>query len=243
MRPIGFTTGFAFETIPSISLMTIDFCRQIGCSAIELNCIGGFEDGTLQALTALKPFDLKGFDHVSIHAPSRNMSYAPDAKHLRILNLIEQMSHILPIDLIVFHPDNVVDWRVFDRFSGLPIAFENMDDKKKKYRFLADMIRLFTRHDHGFVLDLNHCLANDPGLQLAYDLQNKLRSRIAEIHFSGLKLNKRFNRAYHYPVYKTEQMELFDAVPYGQHPLIIESACDSLAEAAKEFEFVKKHLK
>jgi len=239
---IGLTTGFLYDSsIPcekqekSISQEMIKKCKKLGCNAIELNCIGGFYDTSLRDLARIDKKDLLGFEHVSIHAPCKGAIFTNNKKTKQVLRLLEAESKRLGINLVVFHPDSIDDWEVFEIFD-MPIAIENLDNRKKTFKNIEDMKKAFKLLPNcKFVLDVNHCKTNDSSMKLAQDFIDNFKDRLAEIHVSGFQ-------DYHYPIYKTKQIEILDAIPDSNIPMIIESCCNSLKEAKKEIVYIKNYF-
>ena len=44
MRIVGFTSGFNYYDIHPASPEVFRLLRDIGCRAVEINCVGGYED-------------------------------------------------------------------------------------------------------------------------------------------------------------------------------------------------------
>lgn len=242
MLTVGFTTGFLYDSSLSlehqnqnISKGVIEKCLKFGANAIELNCIGGFYDSSLCDLSHIDPIDLKKFKHVSIHAPCRNALFANDKKTQEVLKILKREARRLNADLIVFHPDTINDWKIFKNFE-VPVAIENMDNRKKSFKAVEDLKKVFEFMPWcKFVLDLNHCMTNDPSMKLAYDFINAFADKIEEIHISGYS-------GYHYPLHKTGQLKILDAVYDSSIPMIIESCCDSLEDAQMEIWYIKEYF-
>ncbi|OGF26817.1 hypothetical protein A2331_05680 [Candidatus Falkowbacteria bacterium RIFOXYB2_FULL_34_18] len=242
MITIGLTTGFLYNHLlpcnkqeKPVSHEMIKRCSNLGCNAIEFNCIGGFYDTSLADLKRIQRKDLLNFKHVSVHAPCREARFDNSKKVREILYLLETESRRLGIDLVVFHPDTVDDWNIFQDFN-IPMAIENLDNNKRAFKAVADIGKIFKLLPKcRFVLDVNHCKANDPSMGLAQDFIDSFKDRIVEIHVSGF-------RVYHYPIYKTKQTEILDAIHNPNLPMIIESACKSEQDAKNEIEYIKSYF-
>lgn len=234
MKTLGFCTGFAYKTIPPTSRRAIEICRRIGCRAIELSCIGGFGDSSLSGLKKLKASDLADFRYISLHAPSRNVKYRRDDATRQILDIMQKACAELNAQCVVIHPDTVIDWGILKEYP-LPFAFENMDNRKKSHRDVGDMLKVFQDTDYEFVLDVNHCFANDPTMRLAEEMLKNFGDRLCEIHVSGYT-------NYHAPLHRTEQKEILEAIPDTDVPMIIESCCSDEHEAKKEYEYIKQYF-
>jgi hypothetical protein len=86
------------------------------------------------------------------------------------------------------------------------------------------------------VLDLNHCFTNDPSMRLAAEMYAAFGKRISMVHISGFE-------KLHEPLSRTKQLEILTAIPDKNLPIIIESGCDNIEEAKKEYEYIKNFLK
>lgn len=242
MLTIGFTTGFLYdpsllcgEQEKNISVETIKKCKILKCNAVELNCIGGFYDSSLQDLLSLEKYDLRRFDHVSIHAPCRNARFGNDIKTQYVLQILKKAVRDLNIDLIVFHPDTIDDWTIFKNFE-VPIAIENLDNRKSHFRSVSDLKKIFDILPWcKFVLDLNHCKSNDPTMRLAREFIDAFGDRLVEIHISGYQ-------NYHYPLYRTGQVEILNAVHDSGIPMIIESICQNMEDARMEMDYIQEYF-
>src|SRR3989339_861897 len=190
MITIGLTTGFLYNHLlpcnkqeKPVSHEMIKRCSNLGCNAIEFNCIGGFYDTSLADLKRIQRKDLLNFQDFNI-----------------------------------------------------PMAIENLDNNKRAFKAVADIGKIFKLLPKcRFVLDVNHCKANDPSMGLAQDFIDSFKDRIVEIHVSGF-------RVYHYPIYKTKQTEILDAIHNPNLPMIIESACKSEQDAKNEIEYIKSYF-
>lgn len=221
---LGFSTGSLYKTHELISKEAFEAIRSLGCNAIELNCRN--EDEILKLLTTIKPNDLAGFEYVSLHAPN--------VVNVNTLELLQRAQEIFHFKAIVIHPDEVENWEIFSRFE-LPFAIENMDWRKERGKYVDSLQTVFEKMDSKMVLDVNHCFTNDPSMLLAKDMVAEFGSRISQVHLSGFE-------TFHEPLFKTGQVEIMDAIPDKNLPIIIESGCETIEDAKKEFEYVKNYL-
>jgi len=187
--------------------------RSLGLNTVELCFVklSEFNDGQIDSL---EEKDLFGFSYVSLHAP--NFPYNDDQETRDIFRIIARLNKIRALDLVVFHPDTVLNFSVF---SGLPfpISFENMDDRKNSYKNKEELESLFRAVPQaGLVLDINHVYANDPSLGLAEDIIEMMREKIVEIHMSGYETG-------HDSIYKTQQFDFIKQIASLDRPIIIES--------------------
>ncbi len=179
----------------------------------------------------------KNFSYCSLHAPAHN--YQKDNSSYEILNYLDKLCKELPIQNIVFHPDEVVDRNVFKEYPNIPFSIENMDERKICFQRIDDLAKIFNENPQiKFTLDLQHCFANDPTMQLAKDFHRVFKERLVEYHISWY--HKEF---LHYPLFKTKQLEIIHAIERTDIPLIIESGFDNTDDLEKEIEYIKKYIK
>jgi hypothetical protein len=227
---LGFSSGCLYKTHDGLAQETFDIFKKSGSNAIEIMCHGIAD---LPRLLEISPEDLRGFEHVSLHAPILGGTI-PEAEMRRVLGCIEEAHRKLGFAYVVIHPDTVTDWKIFTEFA-IPFAVENMDNRKKSCRNVEDLRKVFAQSDLGMVLDVNHCFSNDPTMQLASDLIAAFRERIVGFHLSGFE-------TFHDLLYKTQQQEILDAVFDTKLPIIIESGCELVTDVAKEYEYIKNKL-
>lgn len=221
---LGFSTGCLYKTHERVSKETFSSLRAIGCNALEVSCSD--EQELEKMLTEIEVSDLVGFEYVSLHAPI--------ITSLKTLELLEKVQHKFNFKKIVIHPDEIENWEVLKKFN-LPLAIENMDWRKEFGKYVDSMQAIFEKIDAPMVLDLNHCYTNDPSMLLAKEMADIFGGRIEEIHISGFE-------QFHEPLFKTQQVEILQAIPDKRLPIIIESGCETIEEAKMEFEYVKNFL-
>ena len=186
-------------------------------------------------LLALIPDDLMYFEYISIHAPGFDPFNIEEINKFReVLEIFEKVAKKIKIDAIVLHPDLIRDWEMFAPYD-LPFKLENMDWKKEIGKYVESMQDVFEKFDAPMVLDLNHCYTNDPTMHLATEMFEAFESRIKEIHLSGFE-------QFHEPLSKTKQLDIIKSIHNKNLPIIIESECDDVEIAKKEFNYIKKHL-
>lgn len=215
-RLIGFSTGCFYRRDNIINIYSAEVIRLIAgnsLSAIEIMC-GHPEQ--VKLLPAMIPM-LKGFKVKSVHLPV-DICYINTSEIRLMLRAIADFYQAIGASLAIVHPDIVDDWSVFDA-CPMRLAVENMDDRKRSFRRPQEFVNFFQEHpDWQFVLDLNHCFANDTSLASVDEFMDLFDDRLAEIHLSGSGVN-----GYHKPLYITEQVELVKKIPAGNCPIIIES--------------------
>jgi hypothetical protein len=208
---LGFSTGVLYKTHTAKQALAV--IRNAGCRFVELGLvkIERLNSGWLNDITS---DDLAGFEYVAMHAPV--FDYAGDDKSHAILRRIREFSEtIRKLDLVVFHPDVVRDLSVL-KSSGLPIGIENTDNRKKSGQTPGDLIKVFEQYpDFKLVLDVNHVYTNDPTMKLASDFYSQLGPKLVQVHLSGFA-------GLHEPLYKTKQVEMFEAIQNLDVPIIVE---------------------
>jgi len=224
---IGFSSGCLHKTHDRFVRETFDVFRNLGCNALEI-MFHDFEDA--EKLEALSPEDIRGFEYVSLHAPA--FERIPEGELRGVLEKIERACLRLGIDSVVMHPDKFKDWGVISEFA-IPLAIENMDNRKESCKNAEDLRKIFEETDARMVLDLNHCFSNDPSMKLADELIEVFQDRIVEIHLSGFE-------TFHDPLFKTRQQEILEKVFDKDILIIIESGCETVEDAKKEYAYIKE---
>ncbi len=226
---IGFTTGktdkLSFE-------QKVKIFHDVGCTAIELSILD--VNNIPEVLAGLPLFTQYPFLYYSVHAPARDFTFRNDERTTYVLDSIQKMHDALGLSTIVVHPDKIEDWNVFDAYH-LPFALENMDHRKNIGQTVENLKELFQKMNVPMVLDVNHCYANDPTMQLATDMDIAFHDRIIEVQLSGFD-------TLHDPLYKTKQTAIIDAIPDKTLPIIIESPSDSIEEINAEYTYILEHL-
>ncbi len=234
---IGFSNGgfYRIETGPNDRLTFEHITRlQVNgeANAIELHCTN---EDALDLIISAENLNLVYFRFISLHAPS--FAYTKNKDSRRILDKLGLLTRKYGINNLVFHTDTVLDWSIFDDYKILPISIENMDDRKKSGKTVADVKAILEKYDFGLTLDLQHCFVNDKSLQLALDFQEEFGDRIVEYHISGFDEN-----FLHYSLFKTRKDEIIKTLLQKEVPIIIESTFDEFGEERKELEYIKSRL-
>lgn len=176
------------------------------------------------------------FSYCSIHAPAHN--YQRNTSSYEILDYLNTLCKELPIQNVVFHPDEVIDRNIFAEYSNIPFSIENMDERKKSCQWVQDLEEVFKKAPNlKLTLDLQHAFVNDPTMQLAKDLHSAFGDRLVEYHISWFD-----KELLHYPLFKTQQKEIIQAIERPDIPLIIESTFDEADELEKEIEYIMQHI-
>jgi sugar phosphate isomerase/epimerase len=224
---LGFNTGRPEKFTWSDK---IDIFKELHATAIEFSCM---DDKRWELMKELKADDIKFFKYVSIHAPTER-DFIDDSETHSILEKIEQASKKFDVDHVVFHPHEIKDWNIFNKYS-FSVAIENMDTSKQSCRSVEDLINIFKKQDIKMVLDVNHCYANDNSLKLAREMYKNFRELIVEIHLSGYSSN-------HDRLYETKQAEIIKAIQDTEAPIIIESPMRNRQDIMREFNYIKNNL-
>lgn len=229
---IGFSTGFLYKDKEHdhVSLETVNLVRSLGCNAIEF--MTRDMDHLKRILNNIGRENLTGFEFVSLHAPEVifRETLTQSVEGLKIIQAIYEK---IKLNNVVVHPDEVNNWDIFSQFS-FPLAIENMDDRKNSHRNIKDMQEALQVSGAKMVLDLNHCFVNDQTMKLAHDFFDEFENKINEIHLSG--------ENFHEPLFQTKTREIQDVIFNINLPIIIESGCDNIGDAKKEFDYVKNCL-
>ena len=228
----GFSTGALHQYLDTKGALQV--IKKLGCPAVELGFVkkSRIEQGWLESITKN---DLSGFKYVSFHAPK--MYYEDNDETREIFHLIEQINNLRSLDLVLFHPDNVVDIEVFKKVS-FPVGFENMDRQKPFGKTPEDIKKLLDSNPtFHFVLDVNHIKSNDPTMKLADDFYSQLNSKIIQYHVSGLGSDYP-----HIPLFQTKELDIISAIRDTGKPIICESRL-SPDTIKKEKEYITKNLR
>lgn len=173
MRPLGFSTG---------ALAKGDFRRglllQRGVTRIRAVELSALRDHELPALVeAARSLDLSGFEHVSVHAPSK---LGQESEHA----VFEQLSSLPPQWPIIVHPELLLTPRLW-RSLGRRLCLENMDNRKTRGRTLAEMRELFEEYpEASFCLDVGHARQIDPTMAVALRMLLEFGDRLVQLHVS-----------------------------------------------------------
>lgn len=172
-RAIGFSTG---AVAPGDPRGAIALLAGSGARAIELSALRLAELPPL--LDAIPTLDLTGYDHVSVHAPSR----FDRADEARVADaLLARVPAGWPI---VLHPDTIHDtaaWRAF----GSRLFIENMDKRKVSGRTASELARVFEALPEAhFCFDVGHAHQIDRTMNDAWEILRTLGARLGQVHVS-----------------------------------------------------------
>lgn len=240
MEPvIGFSTGVIYRSGLSLK-ERLRLFRELGCTVVELNFVN-FTDLFSPDTKALTAQDLEEFSYVSLHAPVRDILYEEIVLPCEVLNEIARLNNLRSLDWVIFHPDTVADFSIFQNLTlanasrALHVAFENMDRRKRWGKTVGYMEELLARNPNwGFVFDVNHAYTNDPSGELARDILKVLGHRMVQVHLSGFT-------QYHEPLHVTRQADIIRSIADVSCPIIIESVLTP-ETLSRELEFIQKHI-
>lgn len=230
---LGFSTGVLYKSKISIN-DRIEIFGNLGCSAVELG-YGNKKKLNEEPLEQIDLSLLSKYSWVSLHAPVDGMKYKNDTESNNIIKQIEGLHKRHPLNLVVFHPDTIEDFSVFENVP-FPVGIENMDAKKVSFQTEETLTPIFKKFP-GFkmILDINHCYTNDASMELSKKLEKAFGNKIAEIHASGYG-------NFHEPFFITKQNHILNKMPIGKYPIILEAGVLSFEEAKKEYDYVSNFI-
>lgn len=249
-RIIGFSTGVLFHTISSTSFNMLDICCDVGCTVMELNIhkspkhidvLLGLNESAIMFRGYLTGVNMP----ISIHLPCNirylhNDDICDRTNIWRLLQNLEMFCGITKdIDYVVVHPDLVDDWDVFDEIS-IPVAIENMDNRKKSFRTLQELRDFFQKYPHfKLVFDVQHWVVNGYDFNHIPEVLDEFHDRIVGVHLSGVGSDK-----YHIPVCRNNQRELVESLQNlpAHIPIVLEGVCVDVDEMRQEIGYVKNIL-
>lgn len=175
MRRFGFSTG---------ALTRADFRQALehlsghNVAAVELSALRDTELDAL--LSAMGDLTLSGYEHVSVHIPSKFEQLSEEQVHRLLTPLAEQGV------LLVAHPDVLTRDELWQRF-GSRLCLENMDKRKPIGRTAHELQALFTRFPEACLcLDLAHCRQVDPTMIEARRILMHHGQRLRQVHLSDV---------------------------------------------------------
>ncbi len=242
-RLIGFSTGTLFKFSDPVAKESIGFVKNLGCETVEINW---HHKESRPPHKNLGKLISKHFWHVSLHLPVDMSDGGGIFKTIQILNRAYKFFiQCHSFKYAVIHPDLITDWNEFyQRFNhefSLPLAIENIDNRKNTFQDLGSLLEFFKKYPAiGLVFDVNHWIVNGNSIaSIAETIEKFISSgvKLAGIHLSGA--------GFHEPLFKTtnaaEIVRSLRNLPPNM-PIIIESIFKNANEPARELAFVKKHL-
>ncbi|MFA6184066.1 MAG: hypothetical protein WC682_03110 [Parcubacteria group bacterium] len=242
-RPIGFSTGTFFKFLDPIVKEAVYFVQDFGCDTIEINWHRKESQPPHKNLGTLID---KQFQYVSLHLPVNMSDGSGIFKANEILNRAYRFfSQCHAFSHAVIHPNLIVDWdefyQMFNHNLALPLAIENMDDRKKSFRDLPSLLEFFKKYPAiSLVFDVNHWIINGNSVSsISKTLEALFLAgiKLVGIHLSGA--------GFHEPLFRTpratEIVKSLSILP-SNIPIIIESIFENTNEPAQELAFIKKYL-
>jgi hypothetical protein len=170
---IGFSTGALARSDYARGLSLI---RENKLRAVELSALREHELEPL--INAIDELDLRDFEYISFHAPSK-LELLSEHKVVELLLQISRRGWP-----IIVHPDIIRDidaWSMLGKY----LCIENMDKRKPVGRTLEELEVVFERLPQAtFCLDLGHARQVDSTMGECLKLLRKLRSRLTQLHVS-----------------------------------------------------------
>jgi sugar phosphate isomerase/epimerase len=221
VRPIGFSTGAIAKRDFQFALTRL---RQLEISVVELSALRFDELDPL--VLALPGLDLRDFEFVSFHAPSRFAAY--DEQHvIRALQTVVERR--IPV---VVHPDVIARPEAWASFGEM-LLIENMDKRKPIGRTAEDLERLFRRFpEAGFCFDLGHARQVDPTMTEAQIILERFGERLREVHVSDVNTSSRHDplSIYAMSAFRSVSLLIPDSIPVVLETLIDQGQSDILTE-------------
>jgi hypothetical protein len=227
-KHIGFSTGFNFKKIDPLQEIAVSNCLEVSANTLEVNCLSG--TGGLLDLGRLIP----KIEHLSLHGPGSVLKKITPKAIKEHFDTIEEFCKIYNPKCVVFHPNTIKDWTIFDDYS-FPVAIENMDPNKSSGQTVDQVGEVLSKLKNGkFVLDITHCFSIDHTMKLADDFLGSFSDKLCEIHLSG------WGGKYHVPIYESGQTIILEFASKidSSIPIIIESFC-SVEQLKPEFDYIK----
>lgn len=180
-------------------------------TAVELSALREHE---LPALVEAVPtLDLRRFDYVSFHVPSKLQNLSERA----VVDLLGRLPKHWPL---IVHPEIIEDASLWEGF-GRQLCLENMDDRKPAGRTVEELRRLFLRFPRAsFCLDAGHAKQVDPTMTGAFLMLREFVPRLRQVHVSDVG-----SAGEHLPIGVMARVafgRISDHIP-SDCPLIIES--------------------
>jgi len=233
MTEIGFSIGdYYYWPNRRLNFLLKELIQRIPqVNAVELHAFSSLKEIMTNADL------LNKFNYRSFHLPKKG--YLKWVKDLNHCQKIVKFNHL------IIHPNIVTNWPALLKYD-LPIAVENMDKDKKKFKTLNELKSLLKKYPQlKFCFDLNHLHSN--GFDNTSAWLKEFKNQIAEIHHStvGNQYKKIFpgKRIKHSLCFYSQNS--FDNLKIKQYPIILEGIIppNDWKIIKKEFDFVKKNLK
>ena len=221
---IGFSTGSLAHQDVKRGLRMATHKRA---KAIELSALREDElDPLIASLDSLSE-DLKSFEHISFHAPSK----------LRQLTEQQFVDKLMPVAergwAIIIHPDVIKDVSLW-RKLGRAVCIENMDNRKPVGRTFAELEQFFDAlPDAKFCFDIGHARQVDPTMCEADTMLREYANRLAQVHLSLVNSKSHHERLDFSSIQSFRKV--WELIP-NDVPIILETPVNSLPEIQHEYE-------
>lgn len=182
---IGFSTG-------SVALDDVrrglTIASHLSAKAVELSALREDELDPLLGLLNSLDSDLKQFDYVSFHAPSKRRRFT-EADFVDKLRPVAARGWA-----IIVHPDVIEDFGLW-RSLGAAVCIENMDKRKEIGRTAAQLKTIFDKlPDATFCFDIGHARQVDPTMMEASLFLRMFSNRLKQVHMSFVNSQSRHER-------------------------------------------------
>jgi len=182
---IGFSTG---------SLALDDVRRGLRMAthqrvkAIELSALREQElDPLLGSLDSLEE-ELRPFEHIALHAPSRLERMTEEQVVTRLKKVATRGW------AIIVHPDVIHDYQLWRQLARA-VCLENMDKRKRTGRTARELAHYFAEiPDATFCFDIGHARQIDPTMGEAAEFLRCFSDRLRQIHMSYVNSQSRHER-------------------------------------------------
>jgi len=182
---IGFSTGsLALDNVRK----GLKVATHWRAKAVELSALREDElDPLLDSLDELKD-DLKPFEYISFHAPSKRILFTER-------QFVDKLQKVAGRGwMIIVHPDLIEDFSLW-RGLGQAVCIENMDKRKAIGRTAAQLRTIFEAlPEASFCFDIGHARQVDPSMQEAETIIKSFKDRLRQVHMSYVNSQSRHER-------------------------------------------------
>ncbi|HEX8974853.1 MAG TPA: hypothetical protein VF817_05255 [Patescibacteria group bacterium] len=185
---------------------------------------------------------LKTLQHVSIHAPWKNITYE-DSEHChKVLQAIEKLARKIDAKVVVIEREQIKDFNVFNGYN-LPFAIENDDWRKETdAKTIEDVGKILEINPAlGFCLDVAHAMTIRENFEYANAFIEKNGQRISQVHTS--MIDRTMSDHTFLCEYDNEKLrEMIRKIKSLQVPIVLEAVALSEGEInniKKEIEYIR----
>jgi hypothetical protein len=178
---------------------------------------------------------LQGLRYNSIHAPWIDIKYGNNDVSKKVLVAIENIFKLIKAQCVVFHEEQIEDYKFIMNSNFLP-AIENDDWLKPKHNTEDIRNILNSNQKFKFILDFAHAMTVSHADVITYF--NEFKDKLAEVHLSVI--NKESGK--HDFLYKNKDKEINDLVSNlenGFMPVVLEGIASSLNDIKEEIEYIR----